>query len=98
MSKKKLQFGIIHITRNFVNAAELVQITQNYRKINFKVKRERTDLRVVVWKPSYCDVNPIKMNKTVWMAVHVTILPFDMKRFNSDFMQRNIRILHPLYK
>lgn len=44
---KNLQFGIIHITRNFVNAAELVQITQHYRKINFKVLRERTDLRVV---------------------------------------------------
>lgn len=52
MSKKKtkLQFVIIHLTRDFVNAAELVQITQNYRKINFKVKRERTDLRVVFLK------------------------------------------------
>lgn len=48
--KKPLQFGIIHITRNFVNAAELVQITQNYRKINFKVIRERTYLRVVFLK------------------------------------------------
>lgn len=48
--KKKLQFVIIHLTRDFVNAAELVQITQNYRKINFKVKRERTDLRVVFLK------------------------------------------------
>lgn len=25
------KIGIIHITGNFVNAAELVQITQNYR-------------------------------------------------------------------
>lgn len=25
------KIGIIHITENFVNAAELVQITQNYR-------------------------------------------------------------------
>lgn len=48
--QKNLQFGIIHITRNFVNAAKLVQITHNYRKINFKVIRERTDLRVVFLK------------------------------------------------
>lgn len=44
------KIGIIHITGNFVNAAELVQITQNYRKIDFKVIRERMDLRVVFLK------------------------------------------------
>lgn len=48
--QKNLQFGIIHITRNFVNAAKLVKITHNYRKINFKVIRVRTDLRVVFLK------------------------------------------------